>query len=121
MPMNIGRAMIMQGWALSEQGHGTEGVAQIRAGMSISDRAGIQLYRPYYLAWLADALDRIGQVDEALFALDEAINVSCRCGVPYWDAELHRRKGELLLATNSADLIAPGCFGQALDIAITTA
>lgn len=67
---------------------------------------GDQLYRPYSLARLAEALGKTGQVDEGLSALDEAIDSSRRFGVPYWDAELQRRKGELLLAANDATPVA---------------
>ena len=77
------------------------------------------MYRPYYLARLAEALGKAGQVDEALSALDEAIESSRRSAVPYWDSELQRRKGELLLAANGAGqaAAAEACFRRAIEIA----
>ena len=118
LPTLTGMATIMHGWALSEQGQSAEGVAQIREGLSVLVGTGDQLFRPYYLAMLAEALGKTGQVDEGLSALDEAIDSSRRSGVPYWDAELQRRKGELLLAGNDVGrAAAEACFRRAIDIA----
>lgn len=106
------------GLTLPEQGHGADGIAQIREGLSVLAKTGVQLYRPYYLARLAEALGKAGQVDEGLSALDEAIESSRQSAVRYWDAELQRRKGELLLVGNNVDrAAAEACFRRAIDIA----
>jgi predicted ATPase len=113
-----GMATIVNGWALSEQGQSADGVAQIREGLSVLVGTGDHLYRPYSLAILAEALGKTEQVDEGLSAIEEAIESSRRFGVPYWDAELQRRKGELLLAANDPDrATAETCFRRTLEIA----
>ena len=118
MPMRTGMASMMHGWALSEQGQSADGVAQIREGLSVLGGTGDQLYRPYSLARLAEALGKTGQVEEGLSALDEAIDSSRKSGAAYWDAELQRRKGELLLAANGVErAAAEACFRRAIDIA----
>ena len=61
---------------------------------------------------------RPGKSMRGLSALDEAIDSSRQSGVPYWDAELQRRKGELLLAADGVDrAAAEACFRRAIDIA----
>ena len=56
--------------------------------------------------------------EEGLSALDEAIQSSRQSGVPYWDAELQRRKGELLLVANNVDrAAAEACMRRAIKIA----
>ena len=118
MPIWTAIAACMHGWALSEHGQGAEGAAQIREGLSGLARTADQLYRPYYLARLAEALGKTGQVDEALSDLDEAIESSRQFGVPYLDSELQRRKGELLLLANGLDQVAAeACFRAAIDVA----
>jgi predicted ATPase len=118
LPLYTGQATMMQGCALSEQGHSADGIAHIRGGLSVLLRTGHYLYRPYYLSILAEALGKAGQVDEALSALDEAIESSRQSGMSYWDAELQRRKGELLLAGNNVDrAAAEACFRRAIEIA----
>jgi len=118
LPFWTGMATIMHGWALSEQGQSAEGVVQIRAGLSVLVGTREQLFLLYFVAMLADALGKTGQAGEALSTLDEAIESSRQSAVRYWDAELQRRKGELLLAANGADrAAAEACFRRAIDIA----
>jgi predicted ATPase len=103
---------------LSEQGRGAEGLAEIRDGLCLFAGMSDELFRPYYLAKLADALARSGHVAEGLMAVDEVIESYRRVGVPYWDAELQRRRGEILLAANLLDrAAAEACFRRAIEIA----
>src|SRR5262249_35792758 len=46
---------LMQGWALVEEGQAEEGVAQIRQGLAARRATGTELYRPWFLALLAEA------------------------------------------------------------------
>jgi predicted ATPase len=117
LPDYIGMTAMMHGWTLSEQGQGADGVTQIREGLSMLVGTGVLVYRSYYVAMLAEALGKAEHVDEGLSALDEAIDSSRRTGMSYWDAELHRRKGELLLVASRATAAAETCFRRALEIA----
>src|SRR5262249_15005460 len=53
--------------------------------------------RPHTLGQLADALARVGRRDGARMAVEAALVFSEETSQGYWDAELHRLKGELLL------------------------
>jgi predicted ATPase len=79
---------------------------------------GDQLFRPYYLAMMAEALHRAGKRDEGLLALEEAIGSYRKSGVRYWDAELQRLAGELHLAGAGSDAVAAeSCFLRAIETA----
>ena len=118
LPFWTSKTIIMLGWALSEEGHSTDGVARIREGLAALETTGDKLFRPYYLALLAQALGTAGRPDEGLDRLDEAIESHRKCEVPYWDAELQRLRGELLLARDATDPIAAeSCFRRAIEIA----
>jgi predicted ATPase len=118
LPFWTGLATVMHGWALSEHGHSVDGIAQIREGLSVLAKTGDRLYGLYFAARLAEALGKIGQLDEGLSAFDEAIDGARRSAVPYWDAELQRRKGELLLTANGTHRsAAEACFLHAIGIA----
>jgi predicted ATPase len=79
---------------------------------------GAEALRPYYLALLAEASGKRGQVEEGLHLLAEALAVANDTGECRWDAELHRLKGELLLARPAEHHAeAETCFRQALDVA----
>jgi class 3 adenylate cyclase/predicted ATPase len=53
--------------------------------------------RPHTLGQLADALARVGRPEGARMAVEAALVFSEQTSQGYWDAELHRLKGELLL------------------------
>ena len=117
---------IFRGWALAarslELGPGQEpreeGIAQIQQGMAAWRATGAEALRPYYLALLAEASGKRGQVDEGLHLLAEALAVANDTGECRWDAELHRLKGELLLARSAEPHAeAETCLRQALNIA----
>ena len=114
---------IFRGWALAarsiERGPGQEpreeGIAQIQQGMAAWRATGAEALRPYYLALLAEASGKSGQVEEGLHLLAEARAVAKDTGECRWDAELHRLIGVLRLARLRADHAeAESCFHQAL-------
>jgi predicted ATPase len=109
---------VLRGWGLSEQGQGTEGIVQMRAGLAAWRAMGAELGRPYYLGLLAEAYGKTGQTEAGLSALDEALAATHKHGEYYCKAELHRLRGELLLAGSSEQqATAQSCFDQALAFA----
>ena len=85
----------MRGWALAEQGQGEEGIAQIRQGLTAYRATGAELFRPHYLALLAEAYQKNGQVEEGLVTVAEALAFVDRTEERFYEAELWRIKGEL--------------------------
>ena len=72
----------------------------------------------YSLALLAEACGKGGNITEGLAVLAEALKVVEETGIHIYDPEMHRLKGEFLLALdpeNPAD--AEACFRQAVAIA----
>ena len=59
---------------------------------------GAELTRPWYLAQLAEAYWQEGQGQEGLTVLKEALTLVNTTEERWWEAELHRLQGELLLA-----------------------
>jgi adenylate cyclase len=133
-PQVLERGMCLRGWALAASGHEEEGISQIRQALATYRSAGATRDRPYYLALLAEASAQGGQILEGLEASAEALALLATSGVRWWEAELHRLRGELLLRsgvqnpessvfTHHAVLHMPyaaeaeACFQQALDIA----
>ena len=84
---------IDRGGALAEQGRGEEGIAQMRQGLAVYQATGAELWRPYWLALLAEAYGKVGQVEEGLSVLAEALAAVEKTGERMWEAELYRLKG----------------------------
>jgi predicted ATPase len=114
----LAHGTILRGWTMAEQGQGAEGLGQMRQGLAAYQATGAEVFRPYYLACLAEAYGKVGQAEEGLSVLAEALAAVHKAGERFYEAELYRLKGELLLA-RSADNQgeAEACFRQALDVA----
>jgi predicted ATPase len=66
---------------------------------------------------LAEAHSSMGQPEAGLTALSEALTLVETTGERYYEAELHRLQGELLLQAAPDVARVEACFQQALDTA----
>lgn len=132
----LAQANILQGWMLVEQGELEQGIAQMRQSLATHRTTGVEVQVPYLLALLAKVYGQIGQIEPALEALAEAIAAVEKTVGHYWEAELYRLKGELLLNASregggqkdealqepkapygQAQDRAEACFWQAIEVA----
>jgi class 3 adenylate cyclase/predicted ATPase len=117
-PYWLAMGTILRGWAMAEQDQEEEGIAQMRQGLAAYRATGAELRRPYYISLLAEAYGKEGQAEEGLNTLAEALNTVNKTGERWYEAELFRLKGELLLKSEIQGLSeTEACFRQAIDIA----
>jgi len=102
---------IVQAWALLKQGRAEHAVEQMRQGLAALQATGTERVRPHFLALLAEAMDTDRQVEEGLRLLEEAQALIDRNGERYYQAELYRLKGELLLKQSTARTVAQAARG----------
>jgi predicted ATPase/DNA-binding winged helix-turn-helix (wHTH) protein len=107
---------IHRGFLLSDEGRAEVGLAQMREGLAASRAIGIELRRPAFLALVAEACHRADCPDDAFAAVDEALASAAHTGQHYWDAELHRLRGEFAHVFGAADR-AGASFRRAIEIA----
>jgi predicted ATPase len=104
--------------ALADRGQLQEGIAGMRAILEATQAGGLVLALPVLLASLGEAHGKAGQSEEGLALLDEAQGVVATTGERAYEAEVHRVKGELLLARSPSDQAeAETCFHEALEVA----
>jgi len=109
---------ILLGWALARQGDAPTGVAHLHQGLAALQQTGLKLYRPYFLALLAEASGQAGQPEAGLTVLAEALTLVAATEERWWETELYRLQGELLCQLpRPAVGQAEACFEQALDVA----
>jgi predicted ATPase len=89
---------ILRGWTLTETNEVPNGITQMRQGLTVFQAMGADLMRPYYLTLLAESYGKLGQVNEALTLLTEAQDLMGKSHECWWEAEVYRRKGELMLS-----------------------
>ena len=99
----------MKGWA-AEQGHGGQGIAEMRHGLADHRATGSEAARPYCLGLLAEAYKNMAQPAEGSNVLREALEI-VRCQQTkmlelraamslsrLWRHTGHRQEGRQLLA-----------------------
>jgi len=88
---------VVRGWTMIEQGQAEKAAEEIRQALAAYEATGTQLLRPHFLALLAEALGKAKKTEEGLKVLEEAMATANTNGEHYYDAEIYRLKGELLL------------------------
>jgi predicted ATPase len=96
-PQWVALGTILRGWALAMQGQGKEGMAQVRQGITAWRATGAVLIVPYFCTMLADVSAHLGHVEDGLQALVEAHTLVEQQEERYWEAEISRLRGVLLL------------------------
>src|SRR5262249_12750195 len=90
---------------------------EILDGLALSAETGSQSGAPALLAVLAEAQRAADHLPEAQGTVATALAVSARTGLFFYDADLHRLDGDLLLATAGAADGAAARYHRALAIA----
>ncbi|HEV8718400.1 MAG TPA: adenylate/guanylate cyclase domain-containing protein [Candidatus Binatia bacterium] len=124
---------MLHGWVLVQQGQGETGIGQIHEGLAAYQTTRADLWRPYFLFLLAEAYGHVGQTEEGLSVLAEALEAVHKTGERMYEAELYQLKGELSLQsavhspqseitspqhpTPNTQQEAEACFLKAIEIA----
>jgi predicted ATPase len=117
-PIWVAYSAMLRSWALAQQGQAQEGIEQMHQGLRAFRATGGEIVRPYFLALLAEAHGAMGQSETGLAVLAEALTLADTTGERWYESEIYRLKGELLLQQsldNQAE--AEHCFQQAITTA----
>lgn len=107
-------ATLLHGWLSIEQGDVERGIGQIRQGLAVQMSTGDELP---FVSFLAEVYGKTGQAENGLTMVAEALTSVRKTTSCYYEAELLRIKGELLLRHAAPDQEAEGCFQKALEVA----
>jgi predicted ATPase len=113
---------IFQGNVLVQRGELEQGRALLTTGLAQYRARSTPILLPFFLSFLATAALRQGQISDDLHVIDEALRLTATNFDRFWEAELHRLRGELLLlqagnkplGKGQGTAEAAGCFEQAL-------
>jgi predicted ATPase len=89
---------ILHGWTRAQLGQGKEGAAEIHNALALYPAVE---FRTWNLALLAEASEKAGAVDEGLRVLTEALAMVEQTGERFYEAELYRLKGQLMLQSQT--------------------
>jgi predicted ATPase len=100
------------------QGQSEEGIAQVHQGIAAWRATGQALFVPYFYTVLADVCAHLSHTADGLQALAEAHTMVEQHEERWWEAEIHRLRGVLLLRQpETPQAEAEACFQRALDVA----
>jgi class 3 adenylate cyclase/tetratricopeptide (TPR) repeat protein len=106
------------GWVTAMQGDVDKGSALLQDGVAATKKLGARTRQEVGKYLLSDVLTLTRQHCDALRLLDEVLSFSADTSAHWLDAELHRKKGEILLGSGANDaMLAEQEFRLAIDIA----
>ena len=99
-------AVFFQGWAKWSEGAEESSLAEMRRGLAIGREQGSIWMLPGLEAALAEAEAGAGETDTGLRRLDDALAELRRTEERWYEAEMHRIRGEILLKRDPVDTAA---------------
>jgi predicted ATPase/class 3 adenylate cyclase len=113
--LSIGR--VMEGWAAAATRPGGAAVQSLRDRVAEHFALGTNLFMPFFLGLVGDVALKAERLDDCTAALDEADGFLERTGECWWQGEIHRLQGELIVARDGSDTRAEVRFLKALAFA----
>jgi class 3 adenylate cyclase/tetratricopeptide (TPR) repeat protein len=110
------RALFIQGALLAQGGDPQHGIELMHGAIVEIERTNSLNRRTLYLGHYAAAHRSLGQPDVGLDLLDEAVRIAEKTNERFFEAELHRLQGEMLLMLGRVDEAEAG-LRRALTIA----
>ncbi len=89
---------VLLGWTIAATGDVDGGLRRIEEGLVDLAATGTCMHLTFFKALLAEVQQWAGRTAEALGSVDEGLDLALRTGERFWEAELHRLRGELIVA-----------------------
>jgi tetratricopeptide (TPR) repeat protein len=113
----LGWCLAVSGWVAVQRGEADRGEVLIDEAIATTRATGSDQFLSYLMATRAEACLAAGRPGEALHAVRDGIDAVARTAERFYEAELHRLRGEALLATDGDALAASIAFRKAVDVA----
>ena len=116
-PQWVAGGLLLRGWARLELGQVESAIADIRSSISGLEASGTLVWMQFARFLLARGLAKAGQSDAALELVERILAEIRATGGRWYEAELHRLKGELLLAAGRPRAEVEACYEAAAAVA----
>jgi tetratricopeptide (TPR) repeat protein len=113
----LGWCLAVSGWAAVQRGEADRGGAWIDEAIATTRATGSDQFLSYLMASRAEAYLAAGRPGEALRAARDGIVAVARTAERFYEAELHRLRGEALLATDGDASAAAQALRKGVDVA----
>ncbi len=103
LPFYLALGQCHLGWLATMEGRSDEGFRLLRDGFETIESSDAYIWQPYIRGMFAEAEASVGNLGQAQALLDEALVASDRTGGAWFEAELHRLKGEVAFKSKPSD------------------
>jgi predicted ATPase len=110
-------AGILVSYALALEQPNEERIGRLRGSITEFKASSARLRLPYYLSLLAQVCGEAGRVEEGLACIDEALAEARTHKERWWNAELHRLRGEFRLMHGAVASDGEAALLRAIEIA----
>jgi len=108
---------ILVSYALALEKPDEESIGRLRGSIDAFKASGARLRLPYYFSLLAHISGKAARTEEGLASIDEALSEARTHNERWWDAELHRLRGEFLLMYGADASDVEAAILRAIEIA----
>ncbi len=115
-PFWLAEGLLHQGFSQLLDEQTAESLQSLQAGLDVFNKTGAKLSLCHFYAICAQAHLQAGDTDAAQRRIDEAAAASATNGNVFFLAEIHRLRGEIMLAVDKVD-DAEACFHESLEVA----
>jgi len=116
-PVRYTIGTVFRGWSLARGGSAEEGIALMQGALADLDQDNQNYALTFYIALLIDATLANGMYPEVSRTLNKAFDLIERTGERWWEAELHRLRGQYLAEATDRTDEAEVCYQSALRLA----
>jgi DNA-binding winged helix-turn-helix (wHTH) protein/predicted ATPase len=93
----MAQGAVVQNCAALQRGEVEAGLGTMAENLAAYRGTGARLNLPFFLAFLAEGYLQLGRIQDGLRVVEEALQLTATNLDRFWEAELYRLKGELLL------------------------
>jgi predicted ATPase len=108
---------MLRGWARCNLEDVEQGLAEIRQSVKALEATGALIWVQFARYLLAQALAKAEQLTDAMKLVDQTLMMVAGTSGRWYEAELHRLKGDLLLHGGDSTAAAEACYERAIAVA----
>lgn len=108
---------MLRGWASSHLGHIEEGLPELRKSVKALEATGALIWVQFARYLFAQVLAKAGQFTDAMKLVDQALLMTAGTTGRWYEAELHRLRGDLLAGADESSAAAQVCYETAIAVA----
>jgi predicted ATPase/class 3 adenylate cyclase len=116
-PLWLAGGQMLRGWASSDLGHVDEGLPEIRKSVKALEATGALIWVQFARYLFAQALAKAEQFTDAVKLVDQTLLMIAGTTGRWYEAELHRLKGDLLARGSAPSAAAEVCYETAIAVA----